>query len=454
MRRGLYLIVLFVLLLMFSAAFRPALVPQVVENEVIVKFAPAISASSIQSVLTALNAKTIDMIPALGVRQIKLPATLSISQAVSELKKSPQVLYAEPNYICHAYIKPNDPLFARLWGLENTGQDGGQSGADINATAAWNSGTGSAGVVVGIIDSGMDYRHEDLKANVFTNSSEDAWSDPLNPATGNKIDDDHNGYVDDWKGWNFVNNTNDPVDDNSHGTHVAGTIGAAGNNGVGVTGVCWQIRLLPLKFLNANGDGNTYNAAKAITYAADLKVKILNNSWGGTDNATYLLEAVQYAADKGVLFVAAAGNDGLNTDEYPNYPACYEVGNIISVAASDQSDQRALWGGEDNPSDECGFTCNNVMAATPGSNYGPHSVDLAAPGKGIWSTVPGGYARFDGTSMASPHVAGAAALIWSKYPGLSSSQVRDRLFANVDQVAGFTGVVATNGRLNLFKAMQ
>ncbi len=181
---------------------------------------------------------------------------------------------------------------------------------------------------------------------------------------------------------------------------------------------------------------------------------MLFRSWGGTDNATYLLEAVQYAADKGVLFVAAAGNDGLNTDEYPNYPACYEVNNIISVAASDQSDQRALWGGEDNPSDDCGFTCSNVMAATPGSNYGPHSVDLAAPGKAIWSTVPGGYARFDGTSMASPHVAGAAALIWSKYPGLSSTQVRERLFANVDQVAGFAGVVATNGRLNLFKAMQ
>jgi subtilisin family serine protease len=454
MRRGLYLIALFVLMLMFSAAFRPASAPQYIKDEVIVKFAPSLSAASVQSILSSLNAKTIDIIPAIGIRQVKLPSSLSVNDALAALKKSPQVLYAEPNYICRAFAKPNDPLFARLWGLENTGQDGGVSGADINATAAWNSATGTADVAVGIIDSGIDFTHEDLKANIYTNPNEDAWSDPLNPGTGNKVDDDHNGYVDDWKGWNFVSNTNNPNDDNSHGTHVAGTMGAAGNNSVGVAGVCWQVRLLPLKFLDANGNGNTYNAAKAITYAADLKVKVLNNSWGGSENVTYLLEAIEYAAGKGVLFVAASGNDGVNTDEYPNYPSSYEVENVISVAASDQSDQRALWGEDDTPSDNCGFTCDNVMAATPGSNYGPHSVDLAAPGKGIWSTVPGGYARFDGTSMASPHVAGAAALIWSKYPGLTSIQVRDRILKNVDQVAGFNGLVATNGRLNLFKALQ
>jgi subtilisin family serine protease len=454
MRRGLYLIALFVLFLIISAAYRPTSGTAYVQDEILVKFKTTISASSVQSLLSAINGRTIDLIPEIGVRHIKLPKSLSVQDAIKQLSESPLVEYAEPNYFCHAFVKPNDPLFSRLWGLENTGQDGGASGSDITAISAWNITTGDRTVVIGIIDSGIDYNHEDLKTAIYTNPGEDTWSNPDDPTTGNKIDDDHNGCIDDWKGWNFIKESNDPFDDNSHGTHCAGTIGAVGNNGVGVTGVCWRVQLLALKFLDDSGNGNTGDAIKAITYAANMGVKILNNSWGSNEYSSSLYDAVKYAGDKGVLFVAAAGNDGVNTDEFPNYPSCYELPNIIAVAASDNKDQRAVWGAEDNPSDNCGFTCNNVMAATPGSNYGLLTVDLAAPGKGIWSTVPGGYARFDGTSMAAPHVSGAAGLVWAKYPGLSNLQVRNRLLTNVDTPAGLNGLVASNGRLNVLKALQ
>ncbi len=454
MRRGLLLIVLFIIFLMLSAAFRPSSGPAWVEDEILVKFRPSINASSVQSMLTALNARVTDYIPELGLRQIKLAKATAVKDAITQIISSNLVEYAEPNYIYHAFVKPNDPLYSRLWGLENTGQDGGSSGADITAASAWNITTGSQNVVIGIIDSGIDYKHEDLRNALYTNPGEDSWSNPDDPTTGNKVDDDANGYVDDWKGWNFVKESNDPYDDNSHGTHCAGTIGAIGNNSAGVTGVCWRVRIVSMKFLDESGDGNVGNAARAIVYAANLGVKILNNSWGGNEYSSALYDAIQYADSKGVLFVAAAGNDGVNTDQYPNYPSCYELDNIISVAASDNKDQRAVWGSEDTPTDDCGFTCNKVMAATPGSNYGPVSVDLAAPGKGIWSTVPGGYARFDGTSMAAPHVSGVAGLILAQFPNLTHVQIRTRILTTVDQRDSFTNMVASGGRLNAFKALQ
>jgi len=454
MRRGLYFIVLFVIFLMLSAAFRPSAGPIYVENEVLVKFKPTTSAVSLQSLLTIINSRTLAYMPEIGVRRIRLPDTLTVSQAVARLTASGLVEYAEPNYLCHAFTTPNDPLFSRLWALQNTGQDGGSSGADIGATKAWDIDTGQRSVIIGIIDSGIDYTHDDLKAAVYTNPGEDPWSDPNNPTTGNHVDDDHNGYIDDWKGWNFVKETNDPMDDNSHGSHCAGTIGAVGNNSTGITGICWNVQLLPLKFLNAEGSGYTGDAVQAITYATNLGAKILNNSWGSNEYSNALLDAINYAHQKGVLVVAAAGNDGINTDVYPNYPSCYDAPNIISVAASDNKDERAVWGSEDNPSDNCGFTCNNVMAAVPGSNYGSTTVDLAAPGSGIWSTVPGGYARFDGTSMATPHVCGVAGLVWSHFPSLTNVQVRERILANVDPLSSWNGLVATNGRLNAWKALQ
>jgi subtilisin family serine protease len=454
MRRGLYFIVLFVLFLMLSAAFRPAAGPTWEEDEILIKFKPAVTTSSVSSLLAALNARVLDYTPELGLRHIRLPQKMAVADAITQMLASDLVDYAEPNYRCHAFVKPNDPLYSRLWGLENTGQDDGSSGADITAASAWNIATGSQNVVIGIIDSGIDYKHEDLRHALYTNPGEDPWSDSDDPTTGNKVDDDANGYVDDWKGWNFVSASNDPYDDNSHGSHCAGTIGAVGNNNTGITGVCWNVRIISLKFLDENGDGNVANAAKAIVYAANLGIRILNNSWGGNEYSRALYDAIQYANSKGVLFVAAAGNDGVNTDQYPNYPSCYDLENIISVAASDNKDQLAVWGSEETPSDDCGFICNSVMAATPGSNFGPISVDLAAPGKGIWSTVPGGYARFDGTSMAAPHVSGVAGLILAKYPALSHLQIRARIMANVDQRESFSAVVASGGRLNAFKALQ
>ncbi|HQI50350.1 MAG TPA: S8 family serine peptidase, partial [bacterium] len=386
--------------------------------------------------------------------RLRLIGTISVEEALGRLRALDQVELAEPNYRVSAFGTPNDPSFSKQWGLHNTGQSGGLADADIDAPDAWETATGSTSIIVGIVDSGIDYRHPDLRANLYTNPGEDPWSNPDDPTTGNKIDDDGNGYIDDWKGYNFYTDTNDPYDENGHGTHVAGIVGAAGNNGVGVSGVCWQVRLLPLRFLDASGNGNVGDEIEAIEYGVRTGVRDFNNSWGGADKSTFLEEAVQLAHDHNALFVAAAGNDGVNTDTTPEYPACLQIDNVVSVAASDQGDQRALWGDDnDDNTNDCGFACSNAVAAVPGSNYGPASVDLAAPGKDIYSTVPGGYAVFSGTSMAAPFVSGAAALLLARNFSLTDLQLKQRLLSSVDPLSAFSGLTVTAGRLNLQKAL-
>ncbi len=354
-----------------------------------------------------------------------------VLEAVGRLTGEPGVAYAEPNYILTAAITPNDPQFDDLWGMHNMGQTGGVAGADIDAPEAWGINTGSGNIVVGIIDTGVNYNHEDLAANIWTNPGEIA---------GNNIDDDGNGYVDDVRGWDFVNNDNDPKDDNKHGTHVAGTIGAVGNNGVGVAGVNWNVQIMPLKFLDNRGSGTAAGAIEAVNYATMMRdlydfsggtqganIVLTSNSWGGGGFSQALYDAIQASGDANMLFVAAAGNNGGGAI----LPARYDLDNIMSVAATDHTDALASFSSRGN------------------------GVDLAAPGVDVLSTMRNAYGTLSGTSMAAPHVSGAAALVWDLAgPDATYDQVRDVLLASVDVLPGLSGAVDTGGRLNVFEALK
>ena len=453
MRKGLYFIGLAVLAILISAAIQQPAAPEFVEGELLVKFSDGLSAQDVDAAMARIGAQTIEQLSFVDVHHLKITSDKSVEKAVEEFAALPNVVYAEPNYIYTTQVTPNDPRFPELWALENTGQTGGLAGADISATAAWELTTGSEEVIVGVIDTGIDYTHEDLAANIYTNPGEDAWANPNDPSSGDGEDNDGNGFVDDWKGWNFVSNSNNPYDDNMHGTHCAGSIGAVGNNGVGVVGVNWRVKLVPIKFLDSRGSGSSANAIKAIEYADSLGVHIMSNSWGGGAFSQSMENAIKEANKDGILFVAAAGNDGTDNDAIDHYPSNYTVENVVAIAASDHSDNRALWGG--GVDDGCGFVCSNAVAATPGSNYGKTTVDLAAPGKNILSTVPGNsYATLSGTSMAAPHVAGVAALLLSVDPNLTVSELKTALFTTVDVLDDFTNKVATNGRVNAHAAVQ
>jgi subtilisin family serine protease len=349
----------------------------------------------------------------------------ALPRLLALLNREPGLIrYAEPDYIVHTQqTLPNDPYFSSLWGLRNASRPG----ADISATKAWDLTTGGTQVVVAVIDTGVFYTHPDLAANIWTNTLE----------TANGLDDDGNGYVDDVRGWNFVTDTNDPKDDQGHGSHCAGTIGGVGNNGTGVAGVNWRCRILPIKFLDASGSGAESDAADALFYVAGLRqrgvnIRLTSNSWGGGENTATLLDAIRTNAALGILCIVAAGNDGLNNDQYPFYPASYGESNMIAVAATDSRDALANF-----------------------SNYGAASVHLAAPGVSIISTyLNGGYATMSGTSMATPHVAGAAALLWNTWPTARAEDIRDALLRGVDPLASLSAKTITGGRLNAFKALQ
>ncbi|WP_197446286.1 S8 family serine peptidase [Tautonia plasticadhaerens] len=363
---------------------------------------------------------------AAGLRIVGVDAS-GVPAALEAARKDPRVLYAEPDYVIGAGTSPDDPRFGELWGLRNVGQGSGTVGADIGAMTAWQQSTGSDGVVVAVLDSGVDYAHPDLSSNLWTNPGE---------IPGNNLDDDGNGYVDDVRGWDFVNRDNNPMDDNSHGTHVAGTIGARGNNQVGVTGVSWDVSIMPLKVLDRFGNGTVSAAIDAINYAWRNGAVISNASWGGTTYSQSLRDAINAAgAQADHLFVAAAGNQGTIMDA-PGaakfYPAAFDLPNIVSVAASDRNDQLA------------GF-----------SNSGWLSVDLAAPGVDILSTTPGGgYGLKSGTSMAAPHVAGAAALLKAEDPSLGAEEIKSVLMASVEPTGQLGSLTAGGGRLDLASAMQ
>lgn len=352
-----------------------------------------------------------------------------MKKTLVQLLQDPNVKYAEPNYLYKTMATPNDAKFGQLWGMQK-----------INAPAAWNTKSKGNGVLVAVIDTGINYKHEDLKDNVWVNEAE------ANGKAG--VDDDNNGYVDDIHGMNGINQSGDPADDQSHGSHCSGTIGGTGNNGIGVAGVCWDVEIMGCKFLGADGSGSLEGAVLCINYAVANGAKVLSNSWGGGGFSVALYDAIKNAQDKGVLFVAAAGNSYNGELSYPaNY--CLDANhngkvykgldNVLAVAASDQSDGKAS------------FSQYSVEAAKAGKM-------IAAPGTSILSTVLGNdYASYDGTSMATPHVAGAATLVWSNNPSLTAVEVKDILVNSGDTLewsSGWWGPKFNVQRLNLDSAVK
>lgn len=459
MKKTLILIFLGMMFVIFSSSIRNTGISDYISGEVLVKFQSGITEQSAQSALSGIRAERIQIFDRIKVWHLKLVDGQNVAAAIDQLENLPIVEYAEPNHIYRTCVESNDRHFISQWGLHNTGQTNGVEDADIDAPEAWDVQTGDGSAIIGIIDTGVDYRHEDVTNNIWTNPGEDAWTDPNNPSTGNGIDDDGNGRIDDWKGWNFITETNNPMDDHGHGTHCAGIIGAEGNNDIGIAGVNWNVKIVPLKFLAASGEGTTSDAIKAILYAIDMGVDILSNSWGGSEESQALRETIAQADEAGILFVAAAGNDGINTDVYPHYPSGYDLSNIVSVASSDDEDKRSLWGdgggGGGTGCGSCGLTFygDRRPYATPGSNYGATSVDLAAPGSGIYSTVLGGYDSMSGTSMAAPFVAGVAGLLKIQYPALTHLEIKQVILQNTDHISDFEGKSVTEGRLNAFNAV-
>lgn len=308
---------------------------------------------------------------------------------------------------------PNDPYFPNQWGFHG--------GYGSKADVAWNTVIGGS-VTVAVVDTGVDIGHPDLNANAWLNVDEAV----------NGYDDDRNGYVDDVYGWDFSNDDNSVYDGtfDSHGTHVAGTIGARTNNGTGVAGMNWQVKIMPVKFIGSNGSGYTSDAVRAINYAVANGAKVINCSWGGGSYSASLRSAIQAAANAGVLVVVAAGNSATNLDVNTYYPVGYALSNMIGVAALASDGSRASF-----------------------SNYGPGRVHIAAPGQTILSTLPGGYGYYSGTSMATPHVAGAAALVWAMSPGASMSTVRSAVLNSAAYTPGVAGLVQTSGRLDVASAL-
>ncbi len=383
----------------FGPQYTPA--PRYALDRVIVKFKGCqFRLQALSEVKSQYGLQSIKEFKNLNIYVFKLPKDKTPHEAIAELRKRPDVEYAEPDYIytIRATI-PNDPLWNNLWGL-----------VKIQAPSAWDITTGSQSVVVAVIDTGVDYNHPDLKDNM--------WKDP---ATG-------------YYGKNCITgapNPNDPMDDNGHGTHVAGTIGAVGNNGVGVVGVNWQVKIMALKFMGGDGSGTTSDAIDCINYAIQKGAHIINASWGGYGYSQALRDAIASAKNAGILFVAAAGNEANDNDLIPLYPASYDLENIISVAATDKNDLLASF-----------------------SNYGRNSVHVGAPGVDIFSTVPGNvYDYSDGTSMASPHVAGLAALLKAQNPNYTWRKLKCRIMKGVDPLSSLNGKTITGGRINASKAL-
>jgi subtilisin family serine protease len=387
---------------------------EVAANEVLVKFHAA-TAEEIRNVQVREDVDEAEPVGSAGVMRFHSKSK-NVDTLLSDLSGRADVEYAEPDYIVHAVLTPNDPSFGNLWGLNK-----------ISSPLAWDISTGSTADVAAVIDTGIDYTHPDLAANVW--SAQTAYTVTI---AGRSITCPAGSH-----GFNAITNTCDPMDDNSHGTHVSGTIGAVGNNGAGVAGVNWNTRIIGAKFLNKQGSGYTSDAINAIDFVIQTKqltganVRVLSNSWSGGGYSQALLDEINKANTNDMLFVAAAGNDGKDNDITPSYPASYAAVNVVAVAATDSTDSLASW-----------------------SNWGKTTVNLAAPGVNIYSTIRnGGYAYYSGTSMATPHVSGAALLILSEC-NLDTAQLKTNILSNVDPVPSLNGKTVTGGRLNVNKAIR
>jgi subtilisin family serine protease len=349
-----------------------------------------------------------------------------LESLTKRLQSDPSIESVERDAPIHAHMTPNDELFDYQWALMT-------DRANIGAEEAWNYTSSAQNILVAVVDSGCDDTHEDVRENLWQNDKE---------IPGNGIDDDGNGYVDDIIGYDFYNRDSVPADDFGHGTMVFGIIGATGNNQIGVTGLAWNARIMCLKVLDANGNSTVSTAVEGIEYAIRQGAKIINMSWGYAPGGTpsqVLETAIQKAKDAGLLVITSAGNGttdavGVNNDQdstNANYPSTYTEDNIIAVAATDSSDQMAVF-----------------------SNYGANSVDLGAPGVAIYSTAPGNsYEYFTGTSASAPYVTGSAALVWAMNPSLDYSQVKRLLLETTDPDSSLEGKTLTGGRLNVAKAI-
>jgi subtilisin family serine protease/subtilisin-like proprotein convertase family protein len=465
-------------------------------SDILVQFKPgAVAGNSVPTLPGTTAGPALGLVP--GLYEVTLNPGMTVSRALAEYATDPLVQIAGPDYALSSSAVPNDPSFNQQWALQNTGQDGGTPGDDIGATRAWTVTTGSGSTVVALMDTGVDYDQEDLAGNIWINQAEIpksrlapslggtnpngiqdyyhdgyvSWrdlNDPRNIGPGKITDVNGDGTIDagdilapmvlnaqgqdsglggwayagntqdgdtahpnDFIGWNFVDNNNNPLDQNGHGTHVAGIVGATGNNGAGVAGVDWHVGLMPVQFIGANGSGSISNFIEGLNYAVQHGAKISNNSWSGASSDPVLSAAISNARDAGMIFVAAAGNDGVNTDSTPAYPSSFNLSNIVSVAAVDNNNQLASF-----------------------SNYGAHTVDLAAPGVNILSTLPNNsFGTMSGTSMAAPMVSGVLALVWSEHPNWSYQQVINQVLSTVDPVAGLQGKVLTGGVLDAARAV-
>ncbi|MBR9788510.1 MAG: S8 family serine peptidase [Vibrionaceae bacterium] len=404
-------------------------------ESVLIRFKPEASAANKQQARQLVNGKTMRQFAIVNaLEHLKLGPGRSVEKAIETLQRLPFVDFVEPDYVIRAYVEPDDyyyteglqwapnndgSFYINLWGPFLGTLFPITAGADIDANLAWDITTGSSDVIVAVIDTGVDYNHEDLAGNMWVNT---------NPGSSEGV-----------HGYDFYNDDNDPMDEHGHGTHVSGTICAQGDNKVGVAGVAWQCQIMALRFLGADGSGYTSDAISAIEYAVANGAKISNNSWGGEpEHSDALYSAIQSAADSGHLFIAAAGNGGSdgvgdNNDSTPDYPSSFNLGNIISVASTNANDDLSAF-----------------------SNYGSGSVDLGAPGEDIVSTytITGGYEIASGTSMAAPHVTGVAVLVASKHPGWGYADIKNRILSTTRPLTSLAGKTATGGVLNAFNAVQ
>ena len=390
-----------------------------VPSQLIVKFKEGYSTKSLRSFSGAIE-KEFRTSRAL---LVSFPSVVDLERITVDLSKDESIEYVELNQIYRLAVEnnPNDEEFSQLYGMTK-----------IQAPFAWSITTGSKDILVGVIDSGVDYLHSDLSANYWTNEGEFGLDENGVDLSTNGIDDDENGYIDDYRGWDFMNNDNDPMDGNGHGTHVAGTIGAIGGNEAGVVGVNWNVSIVGLKIFSDSGRTTTEAITEGIEYSNLINVDLTNNSWGGGRRSPTIEAAILEANEKGILFVAAAGNNRSDNDSRSFFPANYEFDNIISVASTDSEDRRSWF-----------------------SNFGQNTVDIAAPGSAIYSTTPGDtFGSKSGTSMASPHVAGLAALVKSIYPEESMLKIKNRLLHSGDFIEELATRTLTGKRINALTALS
>lgn len=423
--------------LVFSSTGWPVAPTKVaaVPGEFIVKFKHGLAPTSMKGVSATEEIKLASGEILYKVKGEDLEAVSSLNQDSIDIIE-PNYIYTFGELVNHGNVMSDedseftdDPMFGKLWGLRNIGTNtgslfGGVKGMDVNALEAWKVETGRREVVIAVIDTGIDYNHPDLQANVWRNEAE------LNGQAG--VDDDQNGVIDDVHGFNAITGSGDPLDDHGHGSHCSGTIAAVHGNGVGVKGLMANAQVMGVKFLDAKGSGTLEDAIKAIDYATTKKVDIMSNSWGGGGFSELLKQSIQRASDAGIVFLAAAGNASNNNDKNAEYPAGYQLENVIAVAAHEGGGKRANF-----------------------SNYGVTSVHIAAPGTNIVSTVKGGgYQAMSGTSMAAPHVSGAVGLLLSKEAGLSPSEIRERLMLTAKKVSSLNATCAAKGRLDTLRLLQ